>query len=241
MPIVLGVNIDHIATLREVRGTSYPDPVDGALICEKCGVHGVTMHLREDRRHIQERDIIEVQKVLSKCTLNLEMALSDDVISFARKIRPYMVTIVPERREELTTEGGLDVESNCEKITRVIDDFHSLGILVSLFIESESEIVTKSRKCGADYVEIHTGAYADAVEPAKKKVELERLYQSAKTAKAEKLSVNAGHGLNYDNITPVFAMEGLDEVNIGHSIIARSVFDGLENAIREMKALCDKG
>jgi len=233
MPVQLGVNLDHIATLRQVRGVDYPRPSDGALICEELNVHGVTLHLREDRRHIQEYDVIGIKKILKGCTLNLEMALNEDVIEFARGIHPYMATIVPERREELTTEGGLDVKKYYDRIATLCRDFHARGILVSLFIESDKEMVLLSKDAGADYIEIHTGAFADA-KPDRKEAELEKVFASAEIAVASGLRVNAGHGLNYDNIIPVLSMKGLEEVNIGHSIISRAVMVGLKQAIQEM-------
>jgi pyridoxine 5-phosphate synthase len=236
MSVVLGVNLDHIATLREVRGVDYPRPFDGAMICEKCRAHGVTLHLREDRRHIQEYDVIEIKKVLSHCSLNLEMALSNEIIEFAKKILPYMVTIVPEKREELTTEGGLDVRQNVDKIGSLTRDFHLRGILVSLFIEPDREMVKLSKVTGADYIEIHTGTYADA-RGAAVESELARVLDAADFAVENGLRVNAGHGLNYDNIGPILGMKGLEEVNIGHSIISRAVLVGLERAIREMQDL----
>jgi len=240
MAVQLGVNLDHIATIRQVRGVSYPKPLDGAHICEELAVHGVTLHLREDRRHIQEYDVIEIKKILTHCTLNLEMALSEEVIEFARKIHPYMATIVPERREELTTEGGLDVKQNFNRIATLCRDFHERGILVSLFIEADKDAVKLSKECGADYIEIHTGAYADS-SGEKQKAELTRIFDAAEYAVSLGLRVNAGHGLNYENTVPVLAMKGLEEVNIGHSIIARAVIVGLTQAIREMKDLLERG
>lgn len=241
MPSVLGVNLDHIATLRQARGTVYPRPADGAVICEECGVHGITLHLREDRRHIQERDVIDVQKIIRNCTLNLEMAVADDVVAFAKKIVPYMTTIVPERREEVTTEGGLDVNANFDKLFTVTKDFHSLGIKVSLFIEPDNEMIDRSISAGADYLEFHTGKYADAANSQERDHELKRLLDAAEYAVSQGVRVNAGHGLNMENTAPVLAMKGLEELNIGHSIIARSVFVGLKNAVLEMKDLIERG
>jgi pyridoxine 5-phosphate synthase len=240
MSVVLGVNLDHIATLRQARGTDYPRPADGAVICEACGVHGITLHLREDRRHIQEHDVIDVQKILKKCTLNLEMAVADDVVAFAKKIVPYMTTIVPERRQEITTEGGLDVKSNFEKLSAVTRDFHSLGIKVSLFIEPDNGTIDRTIDAGADYAEFHTGKYADAKNSAEREHELKRLFDAAEYAVSRGLRVNAGHGLNMENTAPVLAMKGLEELNIGHSIIARAIFVGLENAVLEMKQLIER-
>ena len=241
MSAVLGVNLDHIATLRQVRGAPYPQPVDGARICEECGVYGVTLHLREDRRHIQNYDVENVQKALSTCRLNLEMALNDDVISFARRIVPHMVTIVPERREELTTEGGLDVVRHAKAIKDLTAEFREKGILVSLFIEPDEKAIALSKDLGVDYIEIHTGSYADAADMNAAKRELERIYSAAEQASDLGLFVNAGHGLNYDNIGPILRTKGLREVNIGHSIISRAVFTGLKAAILDMKDLLGKG
>jgi pyridoxine 5-phosphate synthase len=241
MPSVLGVNLDHIATLRQARGTEYPRPVDGAVICEECGVHGITLHLREDRRHIQEHDVIDVQKILKKCTLNLEMAAADDVVAFAKKIVPYMTTIVPERREERTTEGGLDVTTNFDTLSSVTKDFHSLGIKVSLFIEPDNTVIDRSIASGADFLEFHTGKYADSTTSQERDHELKRLFNAAEYAVSKGVRVNAGHGLNMENTAPVLAMKGLEELNIGHSIIARAVFIGLQNAILEMKHLIERG
>jgi len=241
MSVVLGVNLDHIATLRQVRGAAYPQPAHGALICEECGVHGVTLHLREDRRHIQDYDLFEVQKVLKRCTLNMEMALNEDVINVARRVVPHMVTLVPEKREELTTEGGLDVKKHFDTIASLAAEFKKKGILVSLFIEPERETVRLSKESGAEYIEIHTGSYADAADSLLQKKELARILDAAEYAVELGLHVNAGHGLNYDNIAPVLSMKGLHEVNIGHSIISRAVFSGLKNAVLEMKDLCEKG
>lgn len=241
MSVVLGVNLDHIATLRQVRGASYPQPVEGARVCEACGVNGVTLHLREDRRHIQDYDVFNVKEVLSTCILNLEMALNDDVIAVARKIVPHMVTLVPERREELTTEGGLDVVRHAAAIKKLTEEFRQKGILVSLFIEPDEHAVSLSKEVGADYIELHTGSYADAADAEKSRRELDRLFASAECAVSLGLKVNAGHGLNYDNIAPVLSMKGLCEVNIGHSIISRAVFTGLKTAILDMKSLLEKG
>ena len=241
MSVVLGVNLDHIATLRQVRGAPYPQPVDGARICEECAVHGVTLHLREDRRHIQDYDVENVQKALSSCKLNLEMALSEDVISVARRIVPHMVTLVPERREELTTEGGLDVGRHADAIRKLTEEFRLKGILVSLFIEPDMKAVELSKELCVDYVELHTGSYADAPDQASARRELDRLHAAAARAVALGLKVNAGHGLNYDNIGPILSLEGLREVNIGHSIISRAVFAGLKTAILDMKNLLGKG
>jgi pyridoxine 5-phosphate synthase len=241
MAVVLGVNLDHIATIRQARGTVYPRPAEGAVICEECGVHGITLHLREDRRHIQNHDVLEVQKIIKACSLNLEMAVSDEIIAFAQKIRPYMTTIVPERREERTTEGGLDVAKNSAKLKTLVKDFSSQNILVSLFIEPDRDTIDRSRDSGAGFVEFHTGTYADAADEASQKKEIDRLLDASEYAVSLGLRVNAGHGLTCENIKPILSMKGLEEVNIGHSIIARAVIIGLKNAINEMKSLLDRG
>ncbi len=231
--IVLCVNIDHIATLREARGISYPDPVEGAILCEKSGCDGITVHLREDRRHIHDKDVFSLKEIV-KGKFNLEMALSDEIIRIAKKVKPDQVTIVPEKREEVTTEGGLDVGKNIKKITSTVQIFHDLDILVSLFIEPDREAVDISKESGADFIEIHTGTYCNAVQKAEMDKEIDRIYNAANHALKAGIRVNAGHGLNYANIQPVLTTPGLEELNIGHSIISRSVFIGLGSAVREM-------
>ncbi|MBN1498528.1 MAG: pyridoxine 5'-phosphate synthase [Spirochaetes bacterium] len=236
--VLLGVNIDHIATLRQARKGEYPSVLEAAKICEKLNVNGITMHLREDRRHIQDNDIFEIKKNI-KTRLNLEMAMSDDVIQVAVKTCPGMATIVPEKREELTTEGGLDVVRNYKKIEQLCSLFQKNGIEVSLFIEPDMENTRLSKELGAKYVEFHTGAYAEAVSEADVKTELQRLYDAAEFADSLNLVVNAGHGLNIFNVKPVLKMKNLHELNIGHSIISRAVFIGLENAVMEMKNILE--
>ncbi len=241
--IKLCVNVDHIATVREARGTAYPDPLDGARLCEESGAHGITVHLREDRRHIQDRDVMALKDVV-RGKYNLEMALSDEIIAIALRVRPHQVTLVPEKREEVTTEGGLDVAGNFARIKTVIEKFHDAGIIVSLFIEPDKDAVYRSKEAGADYIELHTGAYcleADAFGgdlscelPAEVKSELDRIYRAADHAAEIAIGVNAGHGLNACNLGPVLAARGLDELNIGHSIIARSIFVGLPGAVKEL-------
>jgi pyridoxine 5-phosphate synthase len=234
--VLLCVNIDHIATLREARGGVYPDPVEGAKICEKSGCNGITVHLREDRRHIQDKDVFELKEIV-KGKFNLEMALSDAIINIAKKIKPDQVTLVPEKRKEVTTEGGLDVGRNAKKISETISLFHKLNILVSLFIEPDIKTVEISKKCGADFIEIHTGTYCNAVKKGDIDKEIDRIYNAANLAMDIGIKVNAGHGLNYSNIKPVVKIPGLVELNIGHSIISRSVFTGLSNAVKEMLKL----
>jgi pyridoxine 5-phosphate synthase len=230
---LLCVNIDHIATLREARGGVYPDPVEGAIICEKAGCDGITVHLREDRRHIQDRDVFALRDIV-KGKLNLEMALSDEIIKIAERLKPDQITIVPEKREELTTEGGLDVVRNMKKITEAVKLFHSLDIIVSLFIEPDREVIEFSKECGADFIEIHTGTYCNAQDKVNIDKEIDRIYAAANHAVKIGIKVNAGHGLNYSNLRPVLKTPGLLELNIGHSIISRSVFTGLSKAVKEM-------
>ena len=244
--IKLCVNIDHIATLRQARGTAYPDPLEGAWLCEEAGAHGITVHLREDRRHIQDRDVFALKNIV-RGKLNLEMALSDEIIAIAKKVIPAQVTLVPEKRRELTTEGGLDVAGNFDRIKSAVRELHDAGIIVSLFIEPERDAVSRSKETGADYIELHTGAYclkADtcAQELSKKlppeaEGELARIFMAAEHACEIGIGLNAGHGLNHNNLKPVLSARGLDELNIGHSIIARSIFLGLAGAVKELLAI----
>lgn len=244
--VKLCVNIDHIATLREARGTSYPDPLEGARLCEESGAHGITVHLREDRRHIQDRDVIALKDVI-RGKYNLEMALSDEIIAIAKKVKPHQVTLVPEKREEVTTEGGLDVTAHFERIRSAVGQFHDAGIIVSLFIEPEKDAVYRSKETGADYIELHTGAYCIAADkfsgdlnrdlPPDVRRELDRILRAAGYAQEIQIGINAGHGLNRYNLGPVLAARGLDELNIGHSIIARSIYVGLPAAVKELLAI----
>jgi len=230
--ITLCVNIDHVATLRQARGGYEPDVVEAARVCEQRGASGITVHLREDRRHIQDGDVAALKGVV-KGNFNLEMALSDDIILVAKKTIPTQITIVPEKRSELTTEGGLDVAANRLEIGRLIKEFHDLGVAVSLFVEPRTDIVLLSKELGADYVELHTGSYCNATGAAAM-TEMERIYASARAAAAAGIGLNAGHGLNYTNLPPLLKAEGLHELNIGHSIVSRSVFTGLAAAVDEM-------
>jgi pyridoxine 5-phosphate synthase len=230
---LLCVNIDHIATLREARGGVYPDPVEGAILCEKAGCDGITVHLREDRRHIQDRDVFALRDIV-KGKFNLEMALSDEIIKIAEKLKPDQITIVPEKREELTTEGGLDVGRNMKKIAETVNLFHSFNIIVSLFIEPDKKVIDFSKECGADFIEIHTGTYCNGQDKDTIDKEIDRIYTAANHAVKIGIKVNAGHGLNYSNLKPVLKTPGLLELNIGHSIISRSVFVGLSKAVKEM-------
>lgn len=237
---LLGVNIDHIATLRQARGVNYPDPVEGALICEQAGADGITLHLREDRRHIQDDDVYRLKAVL-KTRMNLEMAVTDEMLKIACDVKPTWVCLVPEKRQELTTEGGLDVVRHSEKISHAINMLHQNGILVSLFIDPDSEQIDKSIELKADAIELHTGAYAeywlqkDLVGLDK---ELQRIKSAVYIAKDRqpKLFVNAGHGLTRDNVAPIAKIDGIHELNIGHAIIADSLFMGLDNAVKAMRA-----
>ncbi len=232
--ILLCVNIDHIATVRQARGGKEPDPLHGAVLCEQHGADGITVHLREDRRHIQDRDVRMLKEVV-RGKYNLEMALSDEIVKIALEVAPHQVTLVPEKRQELTTEGGLNVKGNFDSIVRAVSLFHDRGILVSLFIEPEHEAVELSKKTGADFIELHTGVYCNAFGTPREKRELDRLLTSARAAVETGLRVNAGHGLNAENLVPVLDAEGLEELNIGHSIVSRSIFKGLPGTVRELK------
>jgi pyridoxine 5-phosphate synthase len=232
----LGVNIDHVATLRQARFTSYPDVIEAAKICEKAGADGITVHLREDRRHIQDRDVITLRKTV-KTKLNLEMAATHKMVEFASRVLPDEVCIVPEKRRELTTEGGLDVWGERKRLAGVVKRLKKKGILVSLFIDPEPRQVRAAKEVGADCVELHTGAYAEAKTERSRLRELEKLKTAGKLAMELGLKLNAGHGLNYDNVRPVAEIPGVKDLNIGHSIICRSVFVGLAQAVREMKRL----
>ncbi len=234
--IELGVNIDHVATLRQQRHTSYPDPIEAARRAEEAGADLITLHLREDRRHIQDADV-EALRPLIRTRMNLECAITPAMLEIACRIRPHDVCLVPERREELTTEGGLDVVTHFNAVRDAVSRLHDAGIRVSLFIDPEEKQLEASQRAGATVVELHTGAYANADEhPDLREAELSRLRQSAAQGVSLGLRVNAGHGLHYSNVQPVAAMEGISELNIGHAIVARAVFDGWEKAIRDMKA-----
>jgi len=232
----LMVNIDHVATLREARGTNYPDPVLAAGIAETAGASGIIIHLREDRRHIKDRDLAILRQTI-KTKLNLEMAATTEMINIAKEIVPDMITLVPEKREELTTEGGLDVIGMSEKLKTVIADAKKRNIMVSLFIDPEEEQVLMAHKLGADIIEIHTGAYSNAKNNAIQEKELKKVITTAKKGKELGLGINAGHGLHYHNIKQIVSIKDIDELSIGHSIIARAVFTGLNRAIRDMLAL----
>ncbi len=229
----LMVNIDHVATLREARGINYPEPVYAAGIAEMAGASGIIVHLREDRRHIKDRDVRLLREVI-RTKLNLEMAATPEMVQIATEIKPDMVTIVPEKRQELTTEGGLDVAGQPRKLRQVVESLRSVGIFVSLFIDPKEVQLVASQKIQADMVEIHTGTYSDAANAKIKEEELKKIARSAARAKELGLGVNAGHGLHYHNVQEVAAIPEIDELSIGHSIIARAVFVGLDRAVREM-------
>ncbi len=232
----LSVNVDHIATLRQARRGDEPDPVAGALLAEMAGVDGIIVHLREDRRHIQDRDLRLLRQVV-KTHLNMEMASTEEMVSIAQEVGPDMVTLVPERREELTTEGGLDVAGKLRILSPILKSLQGKGIVVSLFIDPEPEQIKSASKLEADFVELHTGRYAEAESTAAELEELERLEEMATMAHKLGLGVGAGHGLNYRNVRNVARIEVVEELNIGFSIIARALFVGLERAVREMKEL----
>jgi len=228
------LNVDHVATLRNARGEMQPDPVTYALMAEQFGIDGIVVHLREDRRHVKERDVKLLRETLNT-KLDLEMAAVDEIIEIAREIKPELVTLVPEKRQELTTEGGLDVIKNLEQIKNAIELMHEKGILVSLFVEPDIEQIKTSHKIDADMIEIHTGTYANLKSEKERKVELEKIQAAVNYARELKLGVNAGHGLNYNNIDEFLTVDGIDEVSIGQAVIARSVFVGLEKAVTEMR------
>ncbi len=232
----LGVNIDHVATLRQARGGIEPGVLEAAKIAEKAGTRGITVHLREDRRHIQDQDVYSLRQAI-QTKLNLEMAATEEIISIALKIGPDMVTLVPEKRKELTTEGGLDVLREKNKLKKAIASFHQKGITVSLFIDPELSQVKASAEVGADTIELHTGVYVNAKSGVQQSSELKKLQQAAKLALKLGLNLNAGHGLDYINVKPIARIPGMQELNIGHSIISRAVFVGLDKAVKEMVSL----
>jgi pyridoxine 5-phosphate synthase len=234
--IKLAVNVDHVATLREARGISEPDPVLAAGVCELAGAEGVVVHLREDRRHIQDRDVRLLRQTV-KTKLNLEMGAAHEIIRFALAIKPDMVTLVPEKRKELTTEGGLNVAGQKKKLKKVIDQMNDAGIPVSLFIDPDSRQIGAAQDVGATFVEIHTGRYSDATSEKESDREFELIAVAAEKAYEAGLRVNAGHGLNYVNTTRIAALETIEELSIGHAIMARAIFVGLDQAVREMLGL----
>lgn len=236
MAALLGVNIDHVATLRQARGTSYPDPVNAALICEQAGAEGITLHLREDRRHIQDDDVRRMRPVL-KTRMNLELAVTPEMIAFAKEIQPQHVCFVPEKRQEVTTEGGLDVVGHFEEVKAATLELTAIGCDVSLFIDADFAQIDAAVACGTPTIEIHTGAYADAETVESQQHELDRIVKAARYAAEKGLVVNAGHGLNLENVTPIAQIPEIHELNIGHSLIADAVFVGLSQAVQQMKAV----
>lgn len=234
--IKLGVNIDHIATLRQARGTTYPSPVEAALIAESAGADAITLHLREDRRHIQDRDVAVLRSLL-KTRMNLESAVTDEMIEFALHIKPHDVCLVPERREELTTEGGLDVLRYFEPVERACRRLAEAGMRVSLFIDADESQIEAAAQTGAPVIEIHTGHYADARNSVDEQNELERIRLAVAKGVQLGLKVNAGHGLHYGNVQPIAAIIDISELNIGHAIVAHALFVGFEQAVRQMKKL----
>ena len=234
--ILLGVNIDHVATVRQARGTFYPDPLQAALLAIHGGADGITMHLREDRRHIQDEDVVRVKKEIS-VPLNLEMAATEEMLRIATEIQPAHCCLVPEKRQEITTEGGLDVLSQQKWLQQVCARLAAAGIEVSLFIDPDLEQIKASVDCGAPTIEIHTGSYAEAETTKMRAAELEKIITAAEFAAQQGLIVNAGHGLNCANVQPIAAIPKMNELNIGHALIADALFVGLDNAVRVMKGL----
>ena len=234
-PILLGVNIDHVATLRQARGTNYPEPVQAALMVEQAGADSITIHLREDRRHINDRDVDLISQTLDT-KLNLEMAVTDEMIAIARKTKPDFSCLVPEKREELTTEGGLDVAGNLSKITDAVQSLNEAAIKVSLFIDADPRQIEAAAASGAEMIELHTGHYADT-SGAEQARELTRICVAASQADNLGMQVNAGHGLHYHNVQPIVSIPEIVELNIGHAIIARALFSGLPLAVSDMKRL----
>ncbi len=234
--IYLGVNIDHVATIRNARGTNYPDPVYAAAIAEEAGADGITTHLREDRRHITDRDVRIIRETV-KTRMNLEMAVTPEMVNIAESLAPQFVCMVPEKRQEVTTEGGLDVVSNVAYIKESVARLANVGTISSLFIDPDNAQIDAAVEAGATYVELHTGRFADAVTIDDKERELKRLQDMARYAASKGLHVNGGHGLNYQTVASVAAIPEMEELNIGHAIIARAIFTGLAEAVREMKRL----
>ena len=239
MTVRLGVNIDHVATIRQARRTDEPDPVWAAAIAEMAGADQITIHLREDRRHIQDRDLRLLRETVST-SLNLELAMNEDVLAIAEAVKPHRACLVPEKREEVTTEGGLDVAGQQDRAADVVTRLKDAGIRVSMFIDPAADQVRASQAIGADAVELHTGRYAEAADAEARDRERDTLRRAGALALESGLEFHAGHGLTYRNVTPVAALPGLAELNIGHSIISRAVLVGLDQAVREMKALIEK-
>ena len=235
---LLGVNIDHVATLREARGTRYPSPIEAALLAETAGADYITLHLREDRRHIQDKDVLVLRDAL-KTRMNLESAVTGEMIAFATRVRPHDVCLVPEKRAELTTEGGLDVRNNFQRVKEAVRELGGAGIRVSLFIDADAAQIDAACEAGAPVIELHTGSYADAGTLTGQAAELEKIRAAARYAVGKGLHVNAGHGLNYHNVRAVAAIAEIRELNIGHAIVAQAVMVGFASAVREMKRLVE--
>ncbi|CDG20646.1 Pyridoxine 5'-phosphate synthase [Xenorhabdus poinarii G6] len=234
--VLLGINIDHIATLRNARGTHYPDPVQAAFVAEQAGADGITIHLREDRRHITDRDVQLLAKTI-QTRMNLEMAVTDEMVAIACQVKPIFCCLVPEKRQEVTTEGGLDVFGQKEHIAAAVKTLSEAGILVSLFIDANEQQIDAAVEVGAPFIEIHTGAYADAGDEIQQEKEFQRIKEAVIYAAAKGLKVNAGHGLTYHNVQRIAALPEIYELNIGHAIIGRAVFSGLSAAVADMKTL----
>ena len=234
--IDLGVNIDHVATLRNARGTSYPDPIRAALLAEEAGADAITLHLREDRRHIVDADVRSLRAQL-KTRMNLECAITQEMLDIACEVRPHDVCLVPEKRQELTTEGGLDVAGHFESVRAACRQLADAGSRVSLFIDPDEAQIRAAHEAGAPVIELHTGRYAEAHDQAEQQSEYERIVRGVEFGVSLGLKVNAGHGLHYTNVQQIAAIEGIVELNIGHAIVAHAIFAGWENAVREMKAI----
>lgn len=237
--VLLGVNVDHVATLRQARGTRYPDPVQAALLAEEAGADGITIHPREDRRHIQDRDVLLLRQMLNT-KMNLEMAVTDAMLEFAEQVRPHCVCLVPEKREELTTEGGLDVVGQEARVAAACDRLAAIGAEVSLFIDPDEAQIDAAVRCGAPVVELHTGDYAEAEGVEAIDEAFAKLERAVAYARRKGLIVNAGHGLHYHNTERVAAIPGINELNIGHAIIARALFTGLKPAVQDMRAILER-
>ncbi len=235
----LGVNIDHVATLRQARGTTYPDPVAAALVCEANGADLITLHLREDRRHISDHDVFRMREAIAT-RMNLEMAVTEEMMQIALSVKPDDICLVPEKRQEITTEGGLNVADQVESLTPFIDTLQSAGIRVSLFIDPDESQIIASQRVGAAVVELHTGAYAEARSETQIEAELSRIKTAVKVAEGLGFRVNAGHGLNYENVEPIVEIHEIKELNIGHAIISEALFAGLAGAVRRMRELMDR-
>ncbi|WP_035588158.1 pyridoxine 5'-phosphate synthase [Hippea jasoniae] len=232
----LGVNIDHVATIRQARRTVEPEPIYAALLVQEALADGITVHLREDRRHIQDQDVYQIKEII-KIPLNLEMSLNEEIVNIALDVKPHQATLVPENRQEITTEGGLDVDQNFDRVKKVVERLHKKGIIVSLFIDPVEWQIEQAKQTGADAIEIHTGSYANAKVDREREIELEKIINAAKYASSLGLHVHAGHGLTYENVKPIAAIKEIEELNIGHSIIAKSVFVGIKEAVRLMRQL----